>query len=148
MKSFILPIYFNRDGHEILRVGGAKPVIFYLMMIFLTQHCALQENIIPWEYITLLAVLRNVVFHNCPGQHLNNIYPSPVKKPTCCWLSNRHNHCTVRPNKKETRLPVRYLHCHARFNQIICFIIKGIFSSFIWYQTHDDISMHDWKETI
>ena len=35
-----------------------------------------------------------------------------------------------------------------RFNQTICFIITGIFSSFIWYQTHDDISMHDWKETI
>ena len=30
--------------------------------------------------------------------------------------------------------------------KLICFIIKGIFSFFIWYQTHDDISMHDWKE--
>ena len=50
--------------------------------------------------------------------------------------------------KRKHNLSVRYLHCHARFNQNICFIIKGIFSSFIWYQTHDDISMHDWKGII
>ena len=56
---------------------------------------------------------------------------------------------TVRPNKKETRfiseissLPRKILF------QTICFIIKGIFSSFIWYQTHDDISMQEWKGTI
>ena len=52
------------------------------------------------------------------------------------------------PIKRKPVLSVRYLHCHARFNQTICFIIKGIFSSFIWYQTHDDISMHDWKGII
>ena len=45
------------------------------------------------------------------------------------------------PIKRKPVLSVRYLHCHASFNQIICFIIMGIFSSFIWYQTHDDISM-------
>ena len=52
------------------------------------------------------------------------------------------------PIKRKPVLSVRYIHCHARFNQTMCFIIEGIFSSFIWYQTHDDISMHDWKETI
>ena len=34
------------------------------------------------------------------------------------------------PEKRKPILSVRYL-CHARFNQTICFIIKGIFSSFI-----------------
>ena len=53
-----------------------------------------------------------------------------------------------RPNKEETRFMSEISHYHARFNQIICFIIKGIFSSFIWYQTHDDISMYDWKKRI
>ena len=52
------------------------------------------------------------------------------------------------PIKRKPIFSVRYLHCHARFNQTIWFIVKGIFSSFIWYQTHDDISMHDWKGTI
>ena len=52
------------------------------------------------------------------------------------------------PIKRKPVLSVRYLHCHARFNQTICVIIKGIFSSFIWYQTHDVISMHEWKGTI
>ena len=52
------------------------------------------------------------------------------------------------PIKRKPVLSVGYLHCHGRFNQTTCFIIKGIFSSFIWYQTHDDISMHDWKGTI
>ena len=52
------------------------------------------------------------------------------------------------PIKRKLVLSVTYLHCHAIFyNQTICFIIKGIFSS-IWYQTHDDISMHDWKGII
>ena len=35
------------------------------------------------------------------------------------------------PIKRKPVLSVRYLHCHARFNQTICFIIKGIFSSLI-----------------
>ena len=52
------------------------------------------------------------------------------------------------PIKKKPVSSVGYLHCNARFNQTICFIIKGIFSSFIWYQTHDDILMHKWKGTI
>ena len=30
------------------------------------------------------------------------------------------------PIKRKPVLSVRYLHCYARFNQIICFIIKGI----------------------
>ena len=52
------------------------------------------------------------------------------------------------PIKRKPVSSVRYLHCHASFNQTIHIIIKGIFSSFIWYQTHDDFSMHDWKGTI
>ena len=52
------------------------------------------------------------------------------------------------PIKRKPVLSGRYPHCHARSDQSICFIIKGIFSSFIWYQTHDDISMHDWKGII
>ena len=51
------------------------------------------------------------------------------------------------PIKRKPGLSVRYLHCHASFDQTLCFIIKGIFSSFIWYHTHV-ISMHDWKGTI
>ena len=51
------------------------------------------------------------------------------------------------PIKRKPVLSVGYLYFHARFNQTICFIIKGILSSFIWYQTHDKISMHDWKGT-
>ena len=39
------------------------------------------------------------------------------------------------PIKTKPVLSVGYLHCHARFNQTMCFIIKGSFSSFIWYQT-------------
>ena len=38
------------------------------------------------------------------------------------------------PIKRKPVLSVGYLdyfHCHARFNQTICLIIKGIFSSFI-----------------
>ena len=35
------------------------------------------------------------------------------------------------PIKRKPVLLVGYLYCHARFNQTICFIIKGIFSSFI-----------------
>ena len=38
------------------------------------------------------------------------------------------------PIKRKPVLSVGYLHCHTRFNQTIYFIIKGIFSSFIWYQ--------------
>ena len=34
------------------------------------QCSALRENIIPWENITLLAVHRNVIFHDCPSQYL------------------------------------------------------------------------------
>ena len=34
---------------------------------------ALRENIIPWEIITLLAVHRNVIFHDRPGQYLYNV---------------------------------------------------------------------------
>ena len=52
------------------------------------------------------------------------------------------------PIKSKSGLSVKYLHWHAYFNQTIWFIIKCIFNSFIWYQTHDDISMHDWKGTI
>ena len=52
------------------------------------------------------------------------------------------------PIKRKPVLSVRYLHCHARLKQTVCFIIKSIFSSFIWYQTHNDISMHEWKGTI
>ena len=41
--------------------------------------------------------------------------------------------------KKGNRfLSVRYRHCRPSFNQTICFMVKGIFPSFIWYQTHDD----------
>ena len=55
---------------------------------------------------------------------------------------------SVPDKKRKPVLSVRYLHCRPSFNQTICSIFKGIFSSFIWYQTHDDISMHDWKGTI
>ena len=43
---------------------------------YFPQCCALRENIIPWENITLLAVHRNMIFHDCPGQYLYNIHPS------------------------------------------------------------------------
>ena len=52
------------------------------------------------------------------------------------------------PIKRKPVLSVRYLHCHARLKQTVCFIITSIFSSFSWYQTHNDISMHEWKGTI
>ena len=52
------------------------------------------------------------------------------------------------PEKRKPVLSVRYLHCRPSFHQTICFLFKGIFPSFIWYQTHDDILMHDWKGTI
>ena len=52
------------------------------------------------------------------------------------------------PQKRKPVFSVRYLLCHARSIQTIYFIIKSIFSSFIWYQTHNDISMHEWKGTI
>ena len=35
------------------------------------------------------------------------------------------------PIKRKPVLSVRYLHCHARLKQTVCFIIKSIFSSFI-----------------
>ena len=50
------------------------------------------------------------------------------------------------PEKRKPVLSARYFHCRPGFHQTIWFIFKGIFPSFIWYQTHDDISMHDWKE--
>ena len=53
---------------------------------------------------------------------------------------------TVCPNKKETRFFQWDFFIATQY--LINLIIKGIFSSFIWYQTHDDISMHDWKGTI
>ena len=31
------------------------------------------QNITPWENITLLAVHRNVIFHDRPGQYLYNV---------------------------------------------------------------------------
>ena len=57
---------------------------------------------------------------------------------------------TVRPNKKETRfISVDIFIATQDLKQtVIRFIIKSIFSSFIWYQTHNDISMHEWKGTI
>ena len=60
--------------------------------------------------------------------------------------TSKYNSYTVCPNKRKPVLSVRYLQCHASFNQSKYFILKGIFSTFIWYQTHDNISMHDWKE--
>ena len=66
----------------------------------------------------------------------------------CIQQYFRMQHVVIQcvPVNRKPVLSVRYLHCHSRLNQTICFIIKGIFSSFIWYQTHDDISMHDWNK--
>ena len=44
------------------------------------------------------------------------------------------------PIKRKPVLSVEYLHCHARFNQTILFIIKGSFSSFMWSTKHMMIS--------
>ena len=66
----------------------------------------------------------------------------------CADFSSWHVYIQCVPIKRKPVLSVRYLYCHARFNQTIYFFIKGIFSSFIWYQIHDDISMHEWKRTI
>ena len=58
---------------------------------YFPQCCALRENIIPWENITLLAVHRNVIFHDHHGQYLYNIIPphtrrAKKKKLLCCPL--------------------------------------------------------------
>ena len=62
----------DRDGWNITCRWCQESYIFPRDNI-LPQCCALRENIIPCENITLLAVHRNVIFHDCPGQYLNNI---------------------------------------------------------------------------
>ena len=76
IKSFIWQSNItdiNRDGWNITCRWWKDSYIFPRDNIF-PQCCALRENIIPWENITLLAVHRNVIFHYHPGQYLNNIY--------------------------------------------------------------------------
>ena len=91
----------------------------------------------------------------CCRSHNITIRPLPCSQGNgshqifCCKeLMIREIHIQCVPIKRKPVLSVGYRRCHRRFNQTICFIIKGILSSFIWYQTHDDISMHDWKGTI
>ena len=76
MKSLILAIYYitdvDRDGWNITCRWCQDSYIFSRDNIF-PQCCALRENIIPWENITLLAVHRNVI-HDRPSQYLNTIW--------------------------------------------------------------------------
>ena len=83
----------------------------------------------------------NLSLRHLPYSRVSPLFPG---------FSHRGRRSTIQcvPIKRKTVLSVRYVNCHARFNQTICFIIKGIFSSFIWYQTHDNISMYDWKGII
>ena len=53
-----------------------------------------------------------------PGMSKNHFFP--LKANVQCV-----------PIKRKPVLSVRYLHCHARVKQTVCFIIKSIFSSFI-----------------
>ena len=70
MKSFILTITdIERDGWNITCRWCQDSYIFPRDYIF-PQRCALRENITPWENITLLAVHRNVIFHDRRGQYL------------------------------------------------------------------------------
>ena len=41
--------------------------------IFSLSAAHFRKIIIPWENITLLAVQQKVIFHDRPGQYLNNI---------------------------------------------------------------------------
>ena len=83
-----------------------------------------------------------------PGQVVIKSYSSTLKSSnTTVWCKYLYTIQCV-PIKRKPVLSVRYLHCHARLKPTVCFIIKSLFSSFIWYQTHNDISMHEWKGTI
>ena len=52
------------------------------------------------------------------------------------------------PEKRKPVLSVIYLHCRAGFNQNYMLRYLGHFLFFHLIQTHDDISMHDWKGKI
>ena len=62
----------DRDGWNITCRWCQDSYTFPRENIF-PHCCALRENRIPWENLTLLAVHRNVIFHDCPGQYLYNI---------------------------------------------------------------------------
>ena len=71
--------------------------------------------------------------------NVTNWIPYLWNHPFSIRSASTMEHIQCVPIKRKPVLSVRYLHCHARFNQTICFIIKGIFSSFIltpntwWY---------------
>ena len=73
--------------------------------------------------------------------NVNNLFHKPLLKIIVLIIQ-----CV--PIKRKPVLSMGYLHCHAILKQTVCFILKSIFSSFIWYQTHNDISMHEWTGTI
>ena len=80
-----------------------------------------------------------------PRPAASNLFSLPLI-PLTAMMYRSFPHVQCVPIKRKPVLSVRYLHCHARLKHTICFIIKSISSSFIWYQTH--ISMHEWKGTI
>ena len=54
----------------------------------------------------------------------------------------------VSARKKETRFISEYIFIAPHIETNYMLHIKSIFSSIIWYQTHNDISMYEWKGTI
>ena len=74
-----------------------------------------------------------------------SIYPSILQS---IHPYNKYLPIQCVPQKRKPVLSVRYLLCHARLKQTICSIMKSMFSSFIWYQTYNDTSMHEWKRTL
>ena len=77
-------------------VSMVPRVIFSLGTIFSLSAAHLRTlgksyDNVPWENITLLAVHRNVIFHDRPGQYVNNILQkqkakeSTIKIGFCIW---------------------------------------------------------------
>ena len=110
-----------------------------------------------FHYFERAFPLRNEVIRNYDSQKRGFPLPRPyVLNPTVTTciviqVSGKNPTCIYRVSqkKKETRFISEMFSLSPRFSsKYICFMFKGIFPSFIWYQTHDDISMHDWKGTI
>ena len=83
------------------------------------------------------------------------VYKFDTTKNMCIMLFIEHIHSTkfpwytVRPNKKETRFISEISFIATQdWNKLYASLSRAFFSSFIWYQTHNDISMHEWKGTI
>ena len=70
--------------------------------------------------------------HNVLRAYLHHVTVNPQLLEHGSWrFENRHDCITIQCVPLKKRKPVfsvRYLHCHARCNQTICFTIKGIFS--------------------